>query len=355
MADNNDTEDGFLPGEYSCTELYPPWTLACVQALQNRIFQDNVVALDSIYQPLSPGETRLVELIQHDNEHIPTCQLRHESVGGGTYTAVSHTWLEEEYCWYGRRLPSKTTLRINGQLVKVKTYVALILSIACFLGMDKIWIDVLCINQKDEFERGHQVANMGRIFKHCREVLIFLGKPSKATDEALRTIPRFGELYLTKSMWPGFLELTGHEYWYRAWILQEIALAPSTRTICGNIVLDDIQTSRLLEALGSAPRTMRESYIQNICRIIGESKGDLLHLLVDTRQAQCSNKLDAIYAKIHMAEIGYIAGSPDYLQAPEELFIHFVKQHVKTSSSLAILHWLDGKRGDGLLPSWVPD
>ncbi|PSN72337.1 heterokaryon incompatibility, partial [Corynespora cassiicola Philippines] len=38
-----------------------------------------------------------------------------------------------------------------------------------------LWIDAICINQRDLAEKGHQVQAMGHIYRKAKEVLIWLG------------------------------------------------------------------------------------------------------------------------------------------------------------------------------------
>ena len=45
----------------------------------------------------------------------------------------------------------------------------------------RIWCDAICINQDDCLERSRQVEMMGRIYKHAKRVLVWLG-PASASD-----------------------------------------------------------------------------------------------------------------------------------------------------------------------------
>ena len=60
-----------------------------------------------------------------------------------------------------------------------------------------LWIDAICINQQDLKEKGHQVRNMGRIYKQASSVLIFLG-PGEGDDSAVmkRQVSMFSDLLL---------------------------------------------------------------------------------------------------------------------------------------------------------------
>jgi Heterokaryon incompatibility protein (HET) len=46
-----------------------------------------------------------------------------------------------------------------------------------------MWIDAICVNQKNKVERSSQVLYMGRIFSIARDVIIWLGESSELSDE----------------------------------------------------------------------------------------------------------------------------------------------------------------------------
>ena len=51
-----------------------------------------------------------------------------------------------------------------------------------------IWIDAVCINQKDTVERGEQVAVMGQVYEKTTRNLIWLGPSDENTAEAIQTM-----------------------------------------------------------------------------------------------------------------------------------------------------------------------
>jgi hypothetical protein len=50
-----------------------------------------------------------------------------------------------------------------------------------------LWVDAICINQNDTEEKGHQVKQMGDIYKRAEEVLIWLGPGHEGTDTLLES------------------------------------------------------------------------------------------------------------------------------------------------------------------------
>jgi len=105
----------------------------------------------------------------------------------------------------------------------------------------RIWIDQVCINQKDTIERNQQVRLMHTIFKDASQVLVWLGADPGGHAprafqivESLRSI--FGDRLLSKlckakgascdwipvEYWKSLRELTKLAWFRRAWIPQEI-------------------------------------------------------------------------------------------------------------------------------------
>ena len=95
------------------------------------------------------------------------------------------------------------------------------------------WIDMLCINQDDDRERGHQVSNMRDIFQHANLVVAWLGPEADGSRDLMQglnnrqpseTFDR--QLHQTRA----FLS---RPYWSRLWIVQEICVARDVLFACG--------------------------------------------------------------------------------------------------------------------------
>lgn len=149
-----------------------------------------------------------------------------------------------------------------------------------------IWIDALCINQKDLRERASQVSMMGDIYSRCTRVVIWLGEMeareaarihilhSVILPELIKYIgqhgmdsiktgnwtkqdldDRFGVAGLVRSEnWNGYLRLYRNTRWFgRAWVIQEVALAPDAVVMFAHLQLawtDMLLMARFLRASG---------------------------------------------------------------------------------------------------------
>lgn len=179
------------------------------------------------------------------------------------YIALSYTWGDasdvKEIKLNGRRFEVTANLFLSlenlRELYMSATSTALIL-----------WIDAICINQKNPNEKGSQVGQMHHIYKHAREVVIWLGAPSGGTDLAFELMDEFQlhldakELepeqdpwekidslreplvletmnYLIRydqiAAWIALHRLLSCLWWSRAWTLQELLMSKEATFICG--------------------------------------------------------------------------------------------------------------------------
>jgi hypothetical protein len=58
-----------------------------------------------------------------------------------------------------------------------------------------MWIDHICINQKNHAERTPQVLQMGNIYRSAQQVLLFAGSPVSTMIAAVLFITLFGGTY----------------------------------------------------------------------------------------------------------------------------------------------------------------
>lgn len=108
-----------------------------------------------------------------------------------------------------------------------------------------LWIDAICIDQEEEVEKGHQVKQMGRIYKEAEQVVIWLGSGTTETDLIMDFMKRLQNTsanvhgdwrILARDGVPrgktertvlleGLIEVLTRPWFRRIWILQEIANA----------------------------------------------------------------------------------------------------------------------------------
>lgn len=219
-----------------------------------------------IYAPLKASQFRLLRLhaLQAQNE-VPNCELFFLPIAATTsknpvYKCLSYRWGSED---------KSCSILLNKRLFKVSQ------SLWEFLNVYQrrsdndsyLWIDQICINQVDVIERNDQVSRMDMIYKQCEEVVVWLGTcPDSSIGRALHFLhaiqsPRgsafsahkLGRCYCLEAskcliQWstpdsnrqphPALQALLSNPCWSRAWIIQEMILAPCAKIICGSYSID---------------------------------------------------------------------------------------------------------------------
>jgi len=154
------------------------------------------------YNPLDIGgdQIRLLHLHPGRNSSFVTCSIEHHYLDDGpVYVALSYTWgnidITKPMVISRHRafVSSRDDPRLV-QTIEVETQVEVTINLEAALrqlrasGYEKVWIDALCINQKDDTERREQVLKMNRIYKRAREVVVWLGPEGENSDRAMTFI-----------------------------------------------------------------------------------------------------------------------------------------------------------------------
>jgi hypothetical protein len=72
-----------------------------------------------------------------------------------------------------------------------------------------IWIDAICINQKDDEEKGVQVAKMGDVYRKATKVVVWLGPGTARSNLAIDFLDRLGQAL---KIVPHHPELNEHQH-----------------------------------------------------------------------------------------------------------------------------------------------
>ncbi|KAM0169103.1 hypothetical protein ACHAPF_010289 [Botrytis cinerea] len=101
-----------------------------------------------------------------------------------------------------------------------------------------IWVDAICINQKDEEEKSHQIGLMAKIFGLADRVIVYLGEAADDSDQALKIIRGVEDELMdpssSKENEKRILELLKRPWFQRIWVLQEVGLARCILIMCGS-------------------------------------------------------------------------------------------------------------------------
>ncbi|KAF2434246.1 HET-domain-containing protein [Tothia fuscella] len=184
--------------------------------------------------------------------HAVRPHLSRQRFQWGDYAALSYVWGDENVT---------RTIILNDQEVQVTANLAQALQAFRddeeFDHRFKLWVDALCINQKDLKERARQIRKMRNIYGSAWTVVAWLGDESdesscalqllrdfaavseadrgKEVEEALKTdLDLFG-----KCGWLALEKFMRRSYWRRMWVIQELVLGASATWIrCGSSLID---------------------------------------------------------------------------------------------------------------------
>jgi hypothetical protein len=225
-----------------------------------------------------------------------------------------------------------------------------------------LWVDAICIDQRNPKERGHQVGQMGTIYARADRVIFWLGPPTDDTDILMDSLKRLEEestqlpcsrwsltdkrwtelwsslqLSLMSQYWDlavrqrtGLGTLLARPWFKRIWILQEVANAKRALVSCGTKSVSARSFALAPVLLNTTP----EPHCQAVLDIMpGPSRKDswwghkrnLYTLLQKFRNSKAGDPRDMIFA---LLGISSDAQDTEYLRADYE---KSVEQVVRTA------------------------
>lgn len=358
-------------------------------------------------------QIRLLELApSSDPASKIRCTLRHVYIDENPiYKAVSYVWGD----------PNQTLpISVDGKKYRVTLNCHAVLQ---RLRLDHepvcLWIDSICINQRDLREKSFQIVLMRDIYSQAEEVFVWLGRPEcrrEPGDEAeeIKAITLVKDLAQSPEIfhkdpkafveaatggdapgrWKALANIFQHQWFHRLWVHQEIIVAKRARVlglsycIAWEIItvaalaiehhvrhwdlyahdLDDNEAwnSSLKTLVGGAGHTnvllrcFPQWFYDRENRII--SGVSLLELLQNTRHYQCSNPLDkcfAIFGLVSTTHLDSFMLHPDYGLKVAELYTYLAWFIIRGTGSLEILCLAglsnSNKTAEPQLPSWVVD
>ncbi|KAH6968214.1 heterokaryon incompatibility protein-domain-containing protein [Fusarium avenaceum] len=278
-----------------------------------------------------------------------------------------------------------------------------------FNGRFMLWADSVCINQADLEERNSQVATMRDLYTSSWTTIAFLGTAADNSDKALallKTLAIYEQNNTTNHLknilqdnpaylggqgeWLALQAFLQRSYWSRLWIVQEVALAPSSMLMFAG---DDYITWRQVQDALTSIHTCLW-YVKDLClkhdramlhtaqgRTDGEvsgvwdtanlhhvdkglarlsrkvrkeaiSYGELLEVACATT---CAEPLDKIYGVLaFMRPVIRSQIVVDYRLQPSQLFSQVAQLFITHDKALELLY--NGNSWNKTnTPSWAPD
>jgi hypothetical protein len=204
-----------------------------------------------------------------DTGEIRLLILQPRTTSGGTIecTLVNVKLSEDpqyealSYMWSPKHLEDTTgDIKLDGEVHEVNENLLDALHSLRYRNKPRVvWIDALCINQKDISERTLQVKQMSSIYSSAKCVIVWLGQTLRARDgteqpgDPLTTIRRFNsriskihDVPPTGDEISAVWRLCSNEYWKRLWIIQEVLVASEIKVYDGNVAIEWDTLSRVV-------------------------------------------------------------------------------------------------------------
>jgi hypothetical protein len=266
------------------------------------------------YMPLNrPTEIRVVTLQRGSIGEPICCKLTNVDFTQ-RYEAVSYEW--------GPRC-DKELIYVNSapHMIRKNLYNALI-----HFRRSKydrhLWIDALCINQKDIPEKNRQLRMMGTIYKQAWDTLVWLGLAHHDSDLAISHLHRIGlndhrtnlallcdedEPYEREMR--AIMALCNRTYWHRIWIIQEIRLSSQVTVCCGDKTIPGETFSLAGKHIQEATNPRIAVLLQTIRDSLASRIIDYSHLkdlplkkwLIKTYDSLSTDPRDKVYALVNLA------------------------------------------------------
>jgi Heterokaryon incompatibility protein (HET) len=325
-----------------------------------------------VYDSLKPGSIRLISNLSiisspSTGDHEIKCMVEEVALDQNPkYDCLSYTWDEPLYQKHllAPRIYTGTTYPIDckGQILTITENLRDALveigkgrsGQGNFQREDKIWIDAVCINQKNEEEKIIQIGMMSQIYANAQNVVVWLG-PEMPDDPGLKsallvmgrlsqippekfkiavlsrlgnadTYQNLGIDFIGKREWVCFGAFILRRWFSRMWVVQETFFAKNFIVFCGSNILPWSQitsASRVLketslgallnETMEDRDRTIREprtasEYITNPIANqfrfyeykIQASPLTLERLLADSRYFGAKEAQDRVFAVLNI-------------------------------------------------------
>jgi len=207
-----------------------------------------IIDSSELYKPLTfNGQIRLLQLYPGLSDSKLVCELFYfrflDYVLPLSYEAISYTWSDRDgVCDRSRNLyfvDHNRPLRIS------KNCHSVLRRVRHETETRIIWIDAVCIDQKNLVERAEQVKLMPKIYSSAEKVMVYLGALKNEEVPHFRALFDYIEIHkdipiALEYWWSLFLS---RRWFRRIWVLQEVLVANRAIFLLGPL---SIERGRLL-------------------------------------------------------------------------------------------------------------
>lgn len=321
------------------------------------------------YQRMTGGSvTRLLILDPGEGDQPIVGRLETLTIGTQQdYSALSYVWgcstMTETMFLHGKRLVLTKNLFVALKHFRLPT------------ATRSIWIDQICINQKDTIERSQQVQLMHAIYKEATQVLVWLGPDTNGDasmafqlcrsicsildDKLLSSLcKKAGEKFdwIPKEYWKALQKLTRCSWFRRVWIPQEIGTETPAQihwglcTVSWDVLgeamkkLDTLWDLKHAHGIDTdAVNVLYRRFVRPSQPLASRTHGDFTYQLLLSSHNEASDPRDYIFSQLghysaHVASEDSIIIEPDYDNSVDAIYHELAIRVLKTSPHLLLLN-----------------
>jgi hypothetical protein len=240
------------------------------------------------------------------------------------YIALSYTW--------GCPTPLQT-IRLNGKCYNIRDNLFDFLKAfgASELGQQNhyLWIDQLSIDQSNTNERGHQVKQMGDIYRNGESVISWL---DTSCYDAFRDVAT-GSLNHDQ-MCAHMATIFSNRYFSRLWVVQEFLLAEHIQFMCGDVWIDGEVLKKHMctfdEQLYTSSFQFGAKHLflsRSIYRTGGKPENglSLFFVLAMHSLLECEDIRDKVYGLLSIVDASYNVPEINYNKSAEQVYLDTIR------------------------------
>ncbi|KAH7389305.1 heterokaryon incompatibility protein-domain-containing protein, partial [Phaeosphaeria sp. MPI-PUGE-AT-0046c] len=311
------------------------------------------------YEKIQYDVIRVVVLLPGFEADPIRCQVRTVPRKRSTpYTAVSYTWATEKgdatksQCIYIHSEENLNTWAFISVTVNCENALRQLRDV---LTHNVVWVDSVCVNQKDVAEVNDQVSAMVETYICATNTAICLNTPGKDFVEAIKLFisepdiakqtERSGQLDLACR--PALVQLAHLfelRYFQRVWVVQEVVLADKVLLyIDGAVVPFEKRTLRYMNALCSRAQISIPllSHWSSVYTGVTKDGGlDMVSILKMSMQCSASDPRDRVFATTGFLRSSVRAVIPvDYSLSLEHVLAYAASACIRCRGDLEILRY----------------
>jgi Heterokaryon incompatibility protein (HET) len=257
-----------------------------------------------------------------------------------------------------------------------------------------LWVDAVCIDQKNILERNRTVSKMHLIYRHADRVIVWLGSPCRPwsfepllgpLDEGKRFEDAFYFAWRSQIATKphrnarAIIGLSKLPWFFRGWVVQETCYAKEIQTQYGKHTIPWHQLEEMVEHLQLTGRETMSGRMRpegrlllNLMRIMSSlhdlreqcnkhqlmSLGDMLSF---ARTRITSDPRDRVFAFVNMLSSIPHSLQPDYTRSTAGIFREASRLLLEKEIGLRTLAECEAETSTGAatgkprMPSWLPD